>query len=139
MYVKRINKSCNIGVRRYTCDAASQLLGEYDSAGNALYETVYLDEQPVAVLKPAVSTSGYKAYYIYADHLNTPRLITDNVAGLANRQVWRWDSDPFGITQPNENPAAAGVFTYNPRFPGYVTDRCLVNLAYFLRTAIMEG
>ena len=34
---------------------ASQLLGEYDSAGNALYETIYQDEQSVAVRKPAAS------------------------------------------------------------------------------------
>jgi RHS repeat-associated protein len=73
------------------------------------------------VLKPVVG--GYKAYYIYADHLNTPRLITDTAAGAANKKVWQWDSDPFGITPPNENPAAAGVFTYNPRFPGQVYDK----------------
>ena len=121
MHLKRIKNSCKSSVRRYTCDAASQLLGEYDSAGGALYETVYLDEQPVAVLKTA--GTGYKAYYLYADHLNTPRLITDTAAGAANKKVWQWDSDPFGITPPNENPAAAGVFTYNPRFPGQVYDK----------------
>ena len=104
-----------------TTDEAGQLLGEYNSAGTALYETVYLDDQPVAVLKP--DASGYKAYYLYADHLNTPRLITDTAAGAANKKVWQWDSDPFGITPPNENPAAAGVFTYNPRFPGQVYDK----------------
>ena len=80
MHVKRINKSCKRGVQRYTYytagqrvkktvgattslfmyDEGGQLLGKYDGAGNALYETVYLDEQPVAVLKP--DASGYKAY-----------------------------------------------------------------------------
>lgn len=32
--------------------------------------------------------------------------------------VWRWDSDPFGTTQPNQNPAGLGTFVYNLRFPG---------------------
>ena len=120
---QRVKKTVGATTSLFMYDESGQLLGEYDSAGGALYETVYLDEQPVAVLKPAVGTSGYKAYYLYADHLNTPRLITDNAAGTANKKVWQWDSDPFGITPPNENPAAAGVFTYNPRFPGQVYDK----------------
>jgi RHS repeat-associated protein len=119
----RVKKTSGASTSLFMYDEAGQLLGEYNSAGNALYETVYLDEQPIAVLKPAISTSGYKAYYLYADHLNTPRLITDNAAGAANKKVWQWDSDPFGITPPNENPTAAGVFTYNPRFPSQVYNK----------------
>jgi RHS repeat-associated protein len=118
---QRVKKTVGANTNLFMYDEGGQLLGEYNSAGNALYETVYLDEQPVAVLKP--DASGYKVYYLYADHLNTPRLITDNAAGAANKKVWQWDSDPFGITPPNENPAAAGVFTYNPRFPGQVYDK----------------
>ncbi len=59
-------------------------------------------------------------YYIYADHLNTPRLITDN----GNKAVWRWDADPFGNTAPNEDPDGDGVrFSYNLRFPGQYYDQ----------------
>jgi RHS repeat-associated protein len=37
--------------------------------------------------------------------------------------VWRWDNaDPFGASQPNENPSNLGTFKYNPRFPGQVYD-----------------
>jgi RHS repeat-associated protein len=59
-------------------------------------------------------------FYIHADHLNSPRLIT-NQAGQA---VWRWDqSDPFGGNVANENPSDLGTFTYNLRFPGQYFDK----------------
>jgi RHS repeat-associated protein len=57
---------------------------------------------------------------IFTDHINTPRVIT---RASDNQMVWRWDNtDPFGVTQPNTNPAGLGAFTYNPRFPGQVYD-----------------
>jgi RHS repeat-associated protein len=59
-------------------------------------------------------------YYVYADHINTARVITrasDNV------MVWRWDhADPFGAALPNESPVGAARFGYNLRFPGQVFD-----------------
>ena len=50
-----------------------------------------------------------------------------------NQIVWRWDAtDPFGLAQPNENPAALGTFIYNPRFPGQLYDReTNLNYNYF--------
>jgi RHS repeat-associated protein len=61
-----------------------------------------------------------KANYVFADHLDTPRVIT---RATDNKMVWRWDqADPFGVLQPNENPASLSVFTYNPRFPGQLYD-----------------
>jgi RHS repeat-associated protein len=63
---------------------------------------------------------AYGTYYIYADHLNTPRLITDN----GDKAVWRWDADPFGNAAPNEDPDGDGVkFSYNLRFPGQYYDQ----------------
>ena len=58
-------------------------------------------------------------YYIYADHLNTPRVITDTT----NRVVWKWDSDPFGTDFPQEGTTQNGArFEYNLRFPGQYYD-----------------
>jgi hypothetical protein len=48
-------------------DEQGHLLGEYDSTGKPLQETVYLGDLPVAVVKPGVS--GLAVYYVYADHL----------------------------------------------------------------------
>jgi len=64
-------------------------------------------------------------FYVHTDHLNTPRLVTDT----ANNIRWRWDSDPFGTTAPNENPSGLGAFEYNLRFPGQQYD-AVVGLHY---------
>ncbi|WP_197344799.1 RHS repeat domain-containing protein, partial [Ralstonia solanacearum] len=102
------------GATRYVYDEAGHLIGEYDQSGNAIQETVYLGDTPVVTIKNATP------YYIYADQIDTPRVITDT----NNLMVWRWDqTDPFGATLPDENPTSLGAFTYNPRFPGQVYDQ----------------
>jgi RHS repeat-associated protein len=69
-------------------------------------------------LQPASSKT--QTYYIHADHLNTPRVISNN----ARQVVWRWDNlDPFGVNAPDENPGGIGTFTCNLRFPGQYFDR----------------
>ena len=73
---------------------------------------------PVNFTVPAAAPAGL--YYIHPDHLNTPRMITDQ----AGTVVWRWDnSDPFGNNAPNENPNGVGNFTCNLRLPGQYFDR----------------
>ncbi|HWR77548.1 MAG TPA: Ig-like domain-containing protein [Thiobacillus sp.] len=70
----------------------------------------------ITVTSAPVATS---VYYLYADHLNTPRVITDG----SNKVVWRWDSDPFGTDAANEDPDGDGAkFRYNLRFPGQYYD-----------------
>ncbi|MFZ6731832.1 Ig-like domain-containing protein [Undibacterium sp. Ji42W] len=72
-----------------------------------------------AALPVAVTANTPKAYDIHADHLNTPRVITDNTG----TEVWRWDSAPFGETLPNEQPASQPTkFVFNQRFPGQYFD-----------------
>ncbi|MHA6911494.1 RHS repeat-associated core domain-containing protein, partial [Ralstonia pseudosolanacearum] len=101
------------GATRYVYDEAGHLIGEYDQSGNALQETVYLGDTPIATVKNGT------AYYVYADQIDTPRVITDT----NNLMVWRWDqADPFGVTLPDENPTSLGAFKYNLRFPGQVYD-----------------
>ncbi|MHA6890253.1 RHS repeat-associated core domain-containing protein [Ralstonia pseudosolanacearum] len=102
------------GATRYVYDEVGHLIGEYDQSGNAIQETVYLGDTPVATLKNGTP------YYIYADQIDTPRVITDT----NNLMVWRWDqAAPFGATLPDENPTSLGTFTYNLRFPGQVYDQ----------------
>ncbi|NUU73708.1 RHS repeat protein, partial [Ralstonia solanacearum] len=59
------------GATRYVYDEAGHLIGEYDQSGNAIQETVYLGDTPVVTIKNATP------YYIYADQIDTPRVITD--------------------------------------------------------------
>ncbi len=102
------------GATRYVYDEAGHLIGEYDQSGNAIQETVYLGNTPIATVKNGTP------YYIYADQIDTPRVITDT----NNLMVWRWDqADPFGAALPDENPTGLGAFTYNLRFPGQIYDQ----------------
>lgn len=85
--------------------------------------TGYVIADAVMAVAPVSATPGVKAQvnYVYADHLNTPRVIT---RASDNQMVWRWDqADPFGMALPDENPSGVGTFTYNPRFPGQVFDK----------------
>ncbi len=77
----------------YAYDEAGHLAGEYTAAGALIQETVWLGDIPVATLRPNGS-GGVIVFYVHADHLNTPRLVTDT----SNNIRWRWDSDPFGTT-----------------------------------------
>ncbi|MES2934551.1 MAG: RHS repeat-associated core domain-containing protein [Pseudomonadota bacterium] len=115
------------GRNRYIYDETGHLLGEYDTNGKALQETVYLGDLPVATLKQTVTGTApnqittTQVYYIYADQIDTPRVITRSTD---NQIVWRWDNaDPFGSTAANDNPSNLGTFTYNPRFPGQLFDK----------------
>ena len=101
----------------FAYDEAGRLLGEYDATGAPIQETVWLGDLPVAVVKP--KTGGFDVFYVWADHLGTPRQITDTT----NVSRWEWPhNDPFGNNLPNENPAGVGVFSYNLRFPGQYFD-----------------
>lgn len=59
-------------------------------------------------------------YYIFADHLNTARAITDTTGQV----LWSWSGDAFGAVQPNADPDGnRKMFTYNLRFPGQYYDQ----------------
>jgi RHS repeat-associated protein len=61
-----------------------------------------------------------KVYFIHVDHLNTPRLIADDL----QRTVWRWDqAEPFGNNAPDENPSGLGMFEFPDRLPGQSFDK----------------
>ncbi|MRW82625.1 type IV secretion protein Rhs [Pseudoduganella sp. FT26W] len=110
------------GGNEFVYDEAGHLIGEYDAAGNTIAETVWLGDTPVALLKSA-QTDGMSSqvYYVYADQVNAPRVITDAVSGAV---VWSWvDTDPFGMSQPNEAPSGGVGFVANLRFPGQYFDR----------------
>jgi RHS repeat-associated protein len=125
------------GTIYYAYDEASHTIGEYDANLKVIYETVYLNDTPVAVLKQQTTgtapstTTTTSVYYVYSDQIETPRVIT---RASDNKMVWRWDgADPFGLFYPAENPSALAAtpsitytqpaFSYNNRFPGQSYDR----------------
>jgi RHS repeat-associated protein len=111
------------GANHYAYDEQGRLIGEYDATGGPIQETVYLGDTPVAVLVSAQVGTEYitGVYYIRADHINAPRVITRSADNLI---VWRWDTTAsFGVAQPIESPAGARVFTSNQRYPGQLFDK----------------
>ncbi|QDQ25023.1 RHS repeat protein [Chitinimonas arctica] len=101
----------------FVYDLQGHLLGEYDAAGKLVQETVWLENLPVATLRP--NGAGVTVFYVQPDELGSPRVVTDT----ANKVVWRWDSDGFGTVQPNQDPAKTGSkFVYNLRFDGQYYD-----------------
>ena len=82
-----------------------------DAAG---YSTV---STPVSYTVGAATSGATTLYFINADHLNTPRLVENQV----QQAVWKWEqSEAFGDSIPNENPSGLGAFTFALRF-GAVT------------------
>ncbi|MBA1420609.1 MAG: hypothetical protein FAF03_07075 [Epsilonproteobacteria bacterium] len=51
-------------------------------------------------------------YYIYADHLDTPRRVANENGAI----LWQWDFTPYGENKPT------GSMTFNLRFPGQYYD-----------------
>ncbi len=88
---QRVKKSGPNGTTLYAW-ANDRIIGEYTPNGSAKNETLYLGNTPVGIIK-----SGTR-YRIYADQIDTPRLITTQ----GNTPLWRWKTQPFGESQPNQ-------------------------------------
>ncbi|GGX96902.1 hypothetical protein GJV26_09175 [Massilia dura] len=112
----------------FVYDEEGHLIGEYSkSTGWMQREIVYLGNEPVALLTQTVTGTAPSqvftpnVFYIFNDHLGTPRMITQSTDGAIR---WRWDDgDPFGLQPPNENPSGKGALTFNLRMPGQYYDR----------------
>jgi len=81
-----------------------------DNSGSATTSTA---------INVTVNTGVTKLYFIEVDHLNTPRLVSNDQA----QTVWQWDQDePFGATVPNES-VSGQMFEFPLRFPGQYADK----------------
>ncbi|MBT9522758.1 MAG: hypothetical protein IV101_17940, partial [Dechloromonas sp.] len=75
-----------------------------------------------APLGVTVGSNGVAVYYLHTDHLNTPRVVMDEL----NVVVWRSQplAEPFGNNPPEEDPDGNGTpFSMNLRFPGQYADK----------------
>ena len=111
----------------FAYDEAGHVIGEYDSSGNPIEETVWLQDLPVAIIKP--NGGSFSLFYVWTDNLGSPRQVSDT----SNVVRWIWDNnDPFGKNASNENPAGVGAFNYNLRFSGqYADSESGLNYNYF--------
>ncbi len=86
-------------------------------------EYLWLDDRPLAQITTRYTPSGTvkatQTVYLHTDHLNTPRLATDQ----HQRVVWRWDADAFGQGKADRDPDGDGHRVTLPlRFPGQYKD-----------------
>lgn len=107
---------------RFVYDEQNRLLGEYEANGRLIQETIWLDNLPIATIRPdPANTNQSQVYYVHPDHLGSPRAVSDPTI---NKAVWRWDSDAFGKGNANQDPDRDGKkFIYNLRFPGQYYDQ----------------
>ncbi len=115
---QRIRKISGAQKFHFAYDLDGHLQGEYNSAGGALQEFIWLGDMLVAVITPSSSTEP-RVYHAYSDHLNTPRVLIDT----AGATRWRWLSEPFGTTLAEAIPSSIETLVVNLRFPGQYFDK----------------
>lgn len=118
--MRKVSSSGAASTVIFVYDQSGHLLGEYDSTGKALREYVWLGDTPLALFTPdpAGAANPPLIYFVFADHLDTPRIVVNT----GNQMRWRWLAEPFGTTAPENNPSGLGAFTFNLRFPGQYFD-----------------
>jgi RHS repeat-associated protein len=115
---QRIRKTTPSNTTIYHYDITGNLILETNPDGRLIREYIYTDDILLAKIEAGTTTETLT--YLHNDHLNTPRLAT-NQQGI---KVWSWDSDGFGKSLPNEDPDNDGsLTTVNLRFPGQYFDQ----------------
>ena len=135
---RRIEKDLNGAITRYVYDGPNILL-EYDASDTLLarYSHGQTVDQPLAVARDLDASGTFEAgeqFFYQADHLGSPRRITDS-AGLV---VNSYDYDSYGnieasfegIVQPftytgREFDAESGLYYYRARYYDPATGRFL--------------
>ena len=82
---------------------AGELQTETDAQGRLLRDYVWANGMVVAQVNVSTGSGGVtreQLVYLYADHLQTPRVGTD----VAGRIMWRWEGDAFGATAADTDP-----------------------------------
>ncbi len=122
---QRTNKSGTQRTFHYQYDQLGNLISEYRQRNNGDYAPqhsyVWLNNEPVAQITFRQNDSQTIKHitYITTDHLNTPRIGTDD----AGQIVWRWESDAFGQAQPDRDPDGdTNNRNIRLRFPGQYRD-----------------
>lgn len=111
---RRIKKSVN-GTSTWYLWAGSQLIAEYSGSGTRQQRYAYIQDDYV----PTQVEDVNGIYYVHADHLETPRLLT----GSSAQVVWRSRHEAFGKAVVDGDPDGNSVpITLNIRFPGQYAD-----------------
>ena len=98
------------------CNLSGNLISETTTAGSGLKDYIWQGVEPVTQID---ATSNDEVTYLHSDHLATPRLGTNSAGTI----TWRWESNAFGNTDPEDDPDGNTInTTVNLRFPGQYKD-----------------
>ncbi len=121
----------NLRTRKVTTSAAPQGISKtfyhYNQAGHLIAETTPGNTPQATYIWNGDILTGFivhqptrTVYTVQTDHLGSPF----QVRTLAGQVVWRWESEAFGKTAPNEDVDGDGnKLTLNLRFPGQYFDK----------------
>ncbi|NYZ70408.1 RHS repeat-associated core domain-containing protein, partial [Endozoicomonas sp. SM1973] len=128
---ERIHKTIHFGD-----DQPTHWIYTYNESGQILAETkysktwqqqltrqyVWLGSLPLAMVEQTANGATLNTpqiTYLHSDHLNTPRLATNQ----QKQTLWSWVSDAFGVGEANEDVDGNGQKTVvSLRFPGQLAD-----------------
>ena len=108
----------------YHYDDQDRLIAETTPAGVPIRSYAWSDGNLLGQVEyvPNATNTGYavgRVLYYGFDHLGTPRQARERAGPV----VWRWESDGYGNTLPEEDPDGNGQKTYvYLRFPGQYFD-----------------
>lgn len=90
---QRVSKTVNRKTRLFAYDLDGRLIGEYDESGKPIREYIYLNDRPIAMLRP--KGQRIEVLFIHTDHLGTPKLLTNDKGQVR----WEAQARPFGGTE----------------------------------------
>ncbi|MCX4026346.1 RHS repeat protein [Endozoicomonas sp. SM1973] len=128
---ERVHKTIHYGPEQpthwiYTYNETGQILAEtkYNKhwRQQLTRQYIWLGSLPLAMVEQTAngkSLAAPQVTYLHSDHLNTPRLATNQ----QQQTVWAWDSDAFGVGEASEDVDGNGQKTVvSLRFPGQLAD-----------------
>ena len=86
---ERVSKVAGGVTTHFHYDEDGHLLAESDGTGTPVRDYVWVGDLPLAQIEGAGTI-----YYVHADHLNTPQMLTDSTQAI----VWDRQHEPFGET-----------------------------------------
>ena len=109
---ERVVRTAGSATTHYHYDRDGRLIAESDGTGAAIREYLYLGDLPLAVVDHT-GVGSAALYHVHADHLGTPRVMTDGTKAV----VWDAVFKPFG-----EVASLSGTAVNDNRFPGQLAD-----------------